>query len=421
MSKTINLNHIAKIEGHARLNVKIEGNKVEKCQLEVFEGARYFEAIVKGRRYDELPIITARICGICSQAHAITALQAIEAAFKIKPSQQTNTLRELLCNASIIQSHALHLYFMALPDYLGYDSAIAMASKYKKEVACALKLKRLSNDIINAIGGRDIHSVTSVAGGFSKIPDKSQLKSLLSRLKEAKEDAIETAKLFARLKYPKFERRTEYFALAKPKQYAILDGSISNAKTKVKTKDYEKHFKEYIQPYSTAKFSAVKDKPYMTGALARININKKMLSYNAKKSLKIKTPCYNPFMNNYCQAVEIVHMIEYSIKLLEGLNIKEETVPAIKAKAGRGISVTEAPRGLLFHDYTFDKKGIVKSANIVAPTSQNLKNIEEDIKEFLPTVLKKKEKEIILDLEKLIRAYDPCISCSTHFLEVNFE
>lgn len=421
MTKTISINHIAKIEGHARLNVKIEDNKVEKCQLEVFEGARYFEAIVKGRQYDELPIITARICGICSQAHAVTALQSIESAFGIKPSQQTKILRELLCNAAIIQSHVLHLYFLALPDYFGYDSAIAMASKYKKEVARALKLKKLSNDMVEIIGGRDIHSIRCVVGGFSKLPEKDEINKLLSRLKDAKEDAIETAKLFAKLKYPKFERKTNYFALTKPKQYAVLDGSIANTKTNIKTRDYEKHLKEYIVPYSTAKFSIAKDKPYMTGALARVNINKKTLSYNAKKLLKLKTPCYNPFMNNICQAVEVVHFIETSIKLLENLVLKEESPLIIKTKAGRGISAIEAPRGLLIHDYVFDKKGTVKSANIITPTSQNLKNIEEDIKEFLPTILKKKEKEIILELEMLIRAYDPCISCSTHFLEINWE
>jgi len=420
MSKTINIDHIAKIEGHAKLNIKIEDNKVEKCQLEVFEASRYFEAIVKNRGYDELPIITARICGICSQAHAIASIKAIENAFGIRPSQQTKLLRELLCIASVIQSHVLHLYFMVLPDYLGYDSALAMASKYKNEISRALKLKKLSNDIMTVIGGRDIHSVTCVVGGFSKIPSKSEMKELLERIKDAKNDAIETAKLFTKLRYPKFERKTHYFALTKPKQYAILDGSIASTKSKIKTKDYEKHFKEHIMPYSTAKFCIAKEGS-MVGALARININRKSLGYNAKKLLKLKTPCYNAFMNNVCQAVEIVHLIETSIKMIEGLKLKEEPLPLIKPKARRGISATEAPRGLLFHDYQFDKNGIVKSANIITPTSQNLKNIEEDIKEFLPTILKKKEKEIILDLEKLIRAYDPCISCSTHFLEVNWE
>jgi len=416
----ITLNHIAKIEGHAKLNVKITEGKVEECKMEVFEGSRYFEAIVKDRHYSDLPIITARICGICSQAHAISSIEAIENAFGVKASNQTKLLREVMCIASLIQSHVLHLYFLALPDYLGYDGALSMAAKHKKEVVRGLKLKKLANDINTVIGGRDVHAITCVVGGFTKIPKDEQIKELVDRLKDAKNDAIETAKLFAKIKYPKFERRTEFFAMVKPKDYTVLNGGIASSKSKVSTKDYAKHLREYIVPYSTAKFSVYKEKPYLVGALARVNLNRKNLSYNAKKALKLKTPCYNPFMNNLCQAVEVVHFIECLTKMLEEVKLKEEEIVGVKPKSSRGISVSEAPRGLLFHDYTFDSKGFVKTANIVTPTAQNLKNIEEDIKEFLPSILKKKESEIVLELEKLIRAYDPCISCSAHFLEVNW-
>lgn len=419
----INLDTITKIEGHARLDVKIEKGEIKKVQVEVYEGARLFEGILKGRKYDDVHYLTSRICGVCSQAHLIGALKAIEEALDVRASEQTEFLRELLMIGQIIQSHSLHLYFLALPDYLGYDNAIEMASKYKNEVKRALKIKRLGNEICTVIGGREIHSITPIVGGFSKIPRKEEIEKLTKNLKETKEDAIETVNLFENLNYEKFERKTEYVALKKERSYAMMHGSVHSTEgLDIPHELYDKYFQEYTTEYSTSKFVMLKGKSYMVGALARLNLNRAYLLDEAKKMLKnskFKFPNHSPYANNFAQAIEILHLIERAIEILENLRLRDESLPEVKLREGRGISATEVARGLLFHDYKLDKNGKVLKANILPPTTQNLKNIEEDIKLILPEILNRSEEEIKLELEKLIRSYDPCISCSTHFLELN--
>lgn len=419
----ISLDTITKIEGHARLDVKIEKGEIKKVQVEVYEGARLFEGILKGRKYDDVHYLTSRICGVCSQAHLIGALKAIEEALGVRASEQTELLRELLMIGQIIQSHSLHLYFLALPDYLGYDNAIEMASKYKNEVRRALKIKRLGNEICTVIGGREIHSITPIVGGFSKIPKKEELENLTKNLKDIKEDAIETVNLFENLNYVKFERKTEYVALKKDKSYAMMHGSIySTEGLDIPHELYDKYFQEYTREYSTSKFVMLKGKSYMVGALARLNLNREYLLDEAKKMLKnskFKFPNYSPYVNNFAQAIEILHLIERAIEIIENLSLRDESLPEVKLREGRGISATEVARGLLFHDYKLDKKGKVLKANILPPTTQNLKNIEDSIRLMLPLILDRDENEIKLELERLIRSYDPCISCSTHFLELN--
>ncbi|MEM4347691.1 MAG: Ni/Fe hydrogenase subunit alpha [Candidatus Altiarchaeota archaeon] len=419
----ISLDTITKIEGHARLDVRVEKGEIKKVQVEVYEGARLFEGILKGRKYDDVHYLCSRICGVCSQAHLIGALKAIEEALGVEASEQTEFLRELLMIGQIIQSHSLHLYFLALPDYLGYDNAIDMASKYKEEVRRALKIKRLGNEICTVIGGREIHSITPVVGGFSKIPSNVEIDKLLKSLKETKEDAIETVRLFENLNYEKFERKTEYVALKREKCYAMMHGSVHSTEgLDIDHKFYDKYFYEYTTKYSTSKFVMLKGKSYMVGALARLNLNREYLLDEAKMMLrnsKFKFPNYSPYVNNFAQAIEILHLIERAIEILENLKIKHEKPVDVKLREGRGISATEVARGLLFHDYKLDEKGKVLKANILPPTTQNLKNIEDDIMQILPKILNRSEEEIKLELEKLIRSYDPCISCSTHFLELN--
>ncbi|MBW3012072.1 Ni/Fe hydrogenase subunit alpha [Candidatus Woesearchaeota archaeon] len=423
MSKKIQLHHLTKIEGHANLTIRIDKGKVKKVSLNVVEGARFFEAIVRGRKFDEVSILTSRICGVCSPIHSITSILAVEDAFGVEPSKQTQLLRELLILGGIIQSHVMHLYFLALPDYKGYSDVISMASKYKNVVAKALQLKALGNDIIIAVGGREVHPFTCIPGGFSRMPDEKELKSLLKRLKAAKKDVIETAKMFNSLNYPKFERETQHFAL-QPKEYGYLSGKIiCVGKACVPTVDYLTHFDERIKLGSTAKFVTADGKEYMVGSLPRINLNYDKLTKDAKKLVNWKVPSYSPFLNNAAQGVELVHAVDRCIEILSSLKLKNENPKVIKPKAGRGIGVTEAPRGILFHDYTFDKNGFLTKANIITPTAQNLKNIELDIKAFLPHLLgsNKNRDQIIIEIEKLIRSYDPCISCSAHFLKVDWE
>lgn len=420
--KKIKLDHITKIEGDATLEVKIDKGKVLKVELQVLEGARFFEGIIKRKSYNDVTPLVSRICGICSCIHQAASFKAIEDAFLIKPSKQTMRLRELMCLGERLRSHATHLYLLALPDYLGFESAVSMGKEHNDKISRALKIISLGNDLVETVGGRDIHPVSCVVGGFSKIPKDSELKALLKRVKDIKADVVETAELFATLDYPDFERETQYFALENKNSYSLLKGEISCVGNYcIPLNTYVDHFEEYIQSYSTAKFVVAEKKGYRVGAIARMNNNMKFLKKDAKKIVKksgIKFPSHNPFINNFCQAVENVHEVDRVIEILTNMTPKDEKPVKVKLRSSRGISVVEAPRGILFHDYTFDKSGKLTKANIITPTQQNLLNIEDDIKAYLPSILNLKKEKIILELEKLIRSYDPCISCSTHFLKV---
>jgi sulfhydrogenase subunit alpha len=302
-SETIKLDHIAKIEGHANLTVKLVNKKVEDANLEVFEGPRFFEAILLGRKFDEVAEMVARICGLCSVSHHITALKAVEnASLHIVPSEQTELLRELLYLGEIIQDHILHLYFLALPDYLGFPSAIAMASKFPREVKRAIRLRKLGNSILGEIGGRAVHTVSAVVNGFSVLPKEKMLKSLGERLKEARSDAIKTVDLIASLKLPEFKRKTEYVALRKDDEYPFLGGYIcTSSGEKILPENYRNFLREYVNPYSTAKFSTYKGKSFMVGSLARLNLNHQQLSDTAKRCLErndLEVPSHSPFINN---------------------------------------------------------------------------------------------------------------------------
>ncbi|NQU97922.1 Ni/Fe hydrogenase subunit alpha [Candidatus Woesearchaeota archaeon] len=427
MSKKITLNHITKVEGHANLDVEIDDGKLINCELGAVEGARFFEGIVVGRKYDEIKEITSRICGICSVSHSMTSLKATEDAFGIDVSEQTKLLRELMSIGERIRSHATHLYFLALPDYLGCESAIEMAPKYKKEVERALYLMKLGNEIITKVGGRQMHPVSSVVGGFTHIPSKEDMKFLLSMLKESKPYAIKTLKLFSKLKYPTLEIDSEHIALYREEGQPLLDGPIISDKgLKTTSRSYVDFIEEYIVKHSTAKFAVRNGRGYVTGALSRINLNYRTLSPKTKKILSnhhILFPSKNIFHNNVAQAVELVYWIDNAITILENSEFKQEPLADFSPRAGVGRAATEAPRGILFHEYKFDDKGNVESCNIITPTTQNLRSMEDHIRLYVENMLEAKKEQgyITVEIEKLIRAYDPCFSCSAHFLKVNWK
>jgi coenzyme F420-reducing hydrogenase alpha subunit len=422
---TIDLHHICKVEGHGSLLVEIQGSKLTKCELKVVEGARFFEGLVKGKRYDDIQEITSRICGICSCAHTVSCLQAIENAMGVKVSEQTRRLRELLSIAERIRSHATHLYFLALPDYLGYESALAMAGKYKKEVLTALHLMKIGNNMVQMIGGKEMHPFTSVIGGFTHVPDKKTVDYLKKELKKCLPEAIATAKLFMKLKQPVFSAEMDFASLNPEKDAPLISGDIITLSgLKIRPDDYTSYIDEEVMPYATGKFSKLKGKTFCVGAIARINNHYKSLSKNSKKlfgQAKLKLPLTNPFYNNFCQAVELVHWIERGIALLN-YPFKFEGLPKVNVKPGRGVSAVEAPRGILFHDYTINDKGFVEKCNIITPTAQNLRAIEANVSQLIEQMLKQKASKdmIIIEVEKLIRAYDPCFSCSAHFLKVKW-
>lgn len=424
MTHTINLNHITKIEGHAKLKIEIERNKVKKCELSSIEGSRYFEGLVKGKKYFEAHEITSRICGICSCAHTVAANMAVENALGVESTEQTKQLNMLLMLGERVRSHAAHLYFLALPDYLGYESAISMLPKYKKQVHSALQMMKAGNNLVRVVGGRDMHPVAAGVGGYRSIPKKKDLENLSSEFEQLKKTATKTAELFSKLRLYDYEHDCEFFSLSSNIEYALLKGSLVSEKSRFQPWEYLDYFKEYHTKYSTANFVVKDNKPYMTGALARINNNYAMLSKDAKKAIegsRIKFPNKNPFTNNFAQAVELIHCMDEVIRIIKELEPKKETIAKPHNLSGRGIAAIEVPRGLLFHDYTI-KDGVIQKANIITPTAQNLKIMEDEIKEMLPGLLKlKKEEKINMEIEKLIRAYDPCFSCSSHFLEVQWK
>ena len=420
---TITLNHITKIEGHAKLTLGIEENKVTVCQLGATEGARYFEGIVVGRRYNEANELTSRICGICSCAHVIAAITAIENAIGFTPSEQTIKLRELLTLAERIRSHATHLYFLALPDYLGYESAIAMAPKYKKELQRALNMMKVGNHMIKTLAARALHPVSAAVGGWLKLPSQDDMDAMGKALDGIKKDAEDTCKLFFSLKYPDFQTEGLFFSLKSEKEYAMLSGNFCSGDRCHAPEQYMNHIAEFHQEYSNANYATEDGKRFFVGAIARLNNNSKFLSPNAQKMLKlskIRLPSQNPFHNTHAQAVELVHSIDHALEICKTLKIKDEKIPQIPIKAGRGVGAIEVPRGTLWHEYVVDEHGVITKANIITPTAQNLYNAQEDIRCFIPSIVHKTKEQIILDVEKLIRSYDPCFSCSAHFLEVEW-
>ncbi|MFH1916217.1 MAG: Ni/Fe hydrogenase subunit alpha [Nanoarchaeota archaeon] len=422
-TREITLNHITKIEGHASLNLRIEGGKVTRCELSAVEGSRYFEGIVKGRQYFEAHEMTSRICGICSCAHVVAAISAIEDALGFTPSEQTKQLRILMTLGERIRSHATHLYFLALPDYLGYESALAMAPKFKKELQHALHLMKVGNAVIKLLAARELHPVSATVGGWLHLPKQEDLDKLKEDLIAIKTDAIMTCNLFFSLKYPHFESSGDWFSLKDPEKFAVLEGDLVSEKMSFKKKDYRNFLREYHEERSTSNFVVKSDHRYMVGALPRLNNSSGQLSPDAKVQLQrsgISLPSRNPYHNVIAQAIETVHCIDHAISLLETLKIKKEPVPIIKPRAGTGIGVIEVPRGTLWHEYTLDGNGVITNANIITPTAQNLLNIQEDIREFIPTIIDKGKEEMVIEMEKLIRSYDPCFSCSAHFLEVKW-
>jgi len=417
--KAIHVDYIARVEGQGAINIDItKDKKVKHLQFKIFEPPRFFESFLIGRKYDELMELTSRICGICPVAHQITALRAIENAMGIDPSDQTKDLRTLIAISAHIQSNVLSMYFLSLPDLMGYESVISMAKDHMDIVKRGLKLKKLGNDITEIIGGRSVHPVTMLVDGFSVLPEKNKLQTIKKRLVNAKKEAYETVDLFANVGIPDFVRKCEHVAISDPKYYAINEGRLRSSEGfNINEKDYRDYIYEKQKPYSTALHSLIKDRgSFMVGPLPRVNLNFNQLSSDAKNAAKncgVKFPNYNPFISHLARAIELVHDIDESIEIIDRLKLKQEQ-RSISCKSGFGAAITEAPRGSLYHSYTFDNNGVVKKADIVPPTAHNAYNIEKDMKKFVQTIIDEPIDDITFKCEMLVRAYDPCISCSAH-------
>jgi sulfhydrogenase subunit alpha len=427
----INVHHITRVEGHGNINVSIRNGAIEKCEWNIPEAPRFFEAMVVGRSWNELHHITSRICGICSIGHTLASLKATEAAMGIQISEQDLKLRKLALHAENLQSHILHLGFLVLPDLMGVGSVIPLASTNLAEVKIVLQLHRTANEMSNLLCGRTTHPQRLIPGGFSKIPSIKELTALRKKLQDSIPNLQAVAGLFKSLagNFPAFERETEFIALSDQSEYALYDGQLASTDTgTAPVNEYLTYTNEYVVPQSTAKWAKHNRESYMVGALARLNLNYRRLSPMAKKTAEmfdLKPTCHNPYMNNIAQLVEVVHSVEDSVRLindLEAAGLKGQpdyNNPSIKVKAGKGVGAVEVPRGILFHDYSYNDAGVCTKANCIIPTNQNHGNISLDMKALVPQVVNKQQKEIELALEMLVRAYDPCISCSTHVVKVD--
>jgi len=424
---SIEVHHVTRVEGHGNILLDVAQGKIKQLRLEIVESPRFFEAMLLGRKWHEAQEISCRICAICSTAHSSASVRASEAAMGLEPSEQTILLRRLAYDGEMLESHILHVLYLVLPDLLGVGSVIPLAESHPDEIRIALRLKRLANDLVEVVGGRHIHACNWVPGGFHDQPKEPDLAALRERCVAARDDVAACVELFAGLEFPDLERETEYLALYHPDHYGFYDGThLKSSKGDMTLNaDYLQKVREFVVPHSHAKHAQTESGPYAVGALARLNVNFDQLHPAAQEAagrLGLRVPCCRPFMNNHAQLVECAHAIEEAIELIDQLverGIQEE-IPRGGVRAGRGVGISEAPRGVLIHDYTYDREGVITNANLVIPTAQNLNNLECDLHALVPRILDRPQEEIRLTMEMLVRAYDPCISCATHLLEVEF-
>ncbi|MGD8624440.1 MAG: Ni/Fe hydrogenase subunit alpha [Anaerolineae bacterium] len=423
----VNVHHVTRVEGHGNIVVDVKNGELLQCEWHIVEAPRFFEAMLRGRPYTQASHITSRICGICSVGHATASLRATENALGVEVSEQTELLRKLLFHGEMIDSHVLHVYMLVAPDFFGAGSVLPLAASHPEVVLRALRIKKLAGDLCAAIAGRHTHPIAMTVGGFTHLPEIEELHSLRQRLVDARADMDETIALLKTLPWPDFERETEYISLQKDEEYAYIDGRIATTDGfAYELPDYRQVTNEYLVPHSTAKWSKHNRDSYMVGALARFNNNYDQLHRKAKaaaEELGMEPIVTNPFLNSAAQAVEMVHCVEDAIEIIDELldrGIEEEPLYQFQGKGGEGVGSCDVPRGILFHNYVIDDEGLIQGANCIIPTNQNHANIEFDMRALVPQILDRPQEEIRLMMEMLVRAYDPCISCSTHLLNVEF-
>ena len=431
MSRTIDINvhHVTRVEGHGNITVRARDGKILKNEWQVPEAPRFFEAMVRGKSYEDIQTIVSRICGICSVTHSLAAIKAIEDAMGIAVSEQTDRLRILAHYGEQIESHSLHVGYLVAPDLLGQQSVVPLATSHPEVVKAVIAIHRLGNTMMERLSGRKTHPVRLVPGGFSQLPTAADLEELRELLEGVLPSAKALVEVVASLAggFPDFERETEYIALVKPPTYPFYHGAIGSTDSDepVPVQEFERVVNEYVVPQSTAKWTRWHRDAYAVGALARYNLNAAHLlpmAVETARQLGLKPGGCNPYYNSVAQVVEIMQVVERSLQLIDerlAAGIEDER-PAVTPCAGTGTGCVEAPRGILFHKYSFDERGRCTAANICIPTNQNHGNIQKDFEALVPGLLDREQDEIRLLMEMLVRAYDPCISCSTHYLDVNF-
>jgi coenzyme F420-reducing hydrogenase alpha subunit len=425
-SRTIKVDYLARVEGEGGILVKIKDQEVVDVKFRIFEPPRFFEAFLRGRRFDEAPDITARICGICPVAYQMSACHAMEDAFGVEITAPIRALRRLIYCGEWIESHALHVYLLHAPDFLGYEDAIQMAKDHPDAVNRGLRLKKIGNAIVTLLGGREIHPINVRVGGFYRVPDKTEFHPLIEELKWARDAARETVRWTATLPFPDFERDYEFVALRHPQEYPFNDGRlVSNTGLDIPIREFEQHFREEHVVHSNALHSSRKEEEsYLVGPMARYSINFDRLTplaQDAAREAGLGPVCRNPFQSIVVRAVEILYACEEALRILDEYEKPEQPFVEVSPKTSSGCGCTEAPRGILYHRYRLDDRGTIVDAKIVPPTSQNQKSIEHDLRQFAAANIGMQKDRLQWRCEQTVRNYDPCISCATHFLNLQIE
>jgi sulfhydrogenase subunit alpha len=418
---------LTRVEGEGSLLVKIEGDVVRDVQLAIYEPPRLFEALLRGRQFDDVADFTARICGICPVAYQMTAVQSLENAMEISVSPEVRQLRRLMYCGEWIESHVLHMHLLHAPDFFDCDSGIDLARRFPDEVKRGLRMKKFGNRLLEVLGGRAIHPVNLAVGGFYRLPRREELSALIPDFEWGLQAAIETAKWIAQFPFPDLQINYDYVALKHPDEYAIIEGRIvCSDGMDNPVVEYEQYFVEEQVPHSTALQShrLPGRQTYFVGPLARVNLNREQLSHLAQQvadEIGWETPCHNPYKGIIARALEVVHAFEEGLHILRAYRPAGDARTKFQIRDGQGSSATEAPRGLIYHRYHTGDDGKIIYAKIVPPTSQNQAQIEADLRQLLPDLLGSEDNLIARQCERLIRNYDPCISCSTHFLKLRIE
>lgn len=426
-TRTIKVEALTRVEGEGGLHVVVEDGVVADVRLAIYEPPRFFEAFLRGRPLEDVPDLTARICGICPVAYQMTCVHAIERALALVISPEIRQLRRLLYCGEWIESHGVHVFLLNIPDFFGCQSSIELARRFPDEVNRGLRIKKIGNRLLEVLGGRAVHPVNVAVGGFYRVPKKSELNALVDDLVWGLDAAIETAQWVAKFDFPNFEQAYEMVALQHNEEYPMNEGRIASTKgLSIDVADYEQHFSECQVAYSTAlqALRIPQQSAYFVGPLARINLNRARLSrsaYQLSNAVGVDWPCSNPYRSILARMIEIAHAFEEALQIIRDYRPFSLGRVPYSASESQGMAATEAPRGMMFHRYGIDAAGKIAFAKIVPPTSQNQRQIEKDLQALLPKIIDQDDNAIAISCEKLIRSYDPCISCSTHFLKLKLE
>jgi coenzyme F420-reducing hydrogenase alpha subunit len=426
-TRTIRTDYLARVEGEGGMYVRLEGREVSEVKLRLYEPPRFFEAFLRGRSFAEVPDITARICGICPVAYQMSSARAMEDACGVKIDEgPIRDLRRLLYCGEWIESHSLHVYMLHAPDFLGYPGAIEMARDHREIVEQGLQMKKAGNALMTVVGGREVHPINVRVGGFYRAPTRAELRVLIDPLERARETALATVRWTSTLEFPDVELEPEHVALGDPDGYPIdLGRIVSNRGLDIEPAEFDEHFVEEHVEHSTALHARLRERgSYLTGPLARFSLASSALrppAAEAAREAGLGAACANPFMSIVVRAVELLEATDEALALIDAY--EEPDAPAVEVEPRRAVGhgATEAPRGMLYHRYEIDDEGAILDARIVPPTSQNQRAIEEDLRSVVERSLDLSDEDLTLRCEQAIRNHDPCISCSTHFLELTID